>query len=104
VAVWLHAKVHECGLGLWPRLNAAVSVAHSATEVAYSAYSAIYVLNRYLYKRREFRQVLFAGKTESTKLLVQHIVHLCSQQTSTLQQQIIEVRFCIHCKRSLCRS
>jgi len=34
---------------------------------------------------------LFAGKTESTKLLVQHVVHLCSQQTTNLHQRIIEV-------------
>jgi len=35
--------------------------------------------------------VLFAGKTESTKLLVQHLVHLCSSETTNLHQQIIEV-------------
>jgi len=39
----------------------------------------------------EFNVALFAGKTESTKFLVQHLVHLCSHQTTNLHQRIIEV-------------
>jgi len=39
----------------------------------------------------EFEEFLFVGKTESTKFLVQHLVHLCSQQTRNLHQRIIEV-------------
>jgi len=45
-AVWLQAKGRECGLELWPRLNA-VPVC-DADEAAHTTCGTKYVLNIYL--------------------------------------------------------
>ena len=40
LGLWLKAKVYECGLGLWLRLNAG-PVCDSAAETAYAACATI---------------------------------------------------------------
>jgi len=41
------------------------------------------------------RNLIDAGKTESTKLLVQHIVHQCQNQSTDLLQRIVKVSLCM---------